>query len=73
MSIYAQAGSGYTQVAQAMAHWMLTFSSGKSGRCSNPKTKTEAARMRLEFDFRGTMDKMLARDLRDKKGAICLR
>jgi hypothetical protein len=31
----------------------LTLGSGKSGSCSRLETKTELAKMRLEFDFGG--------------------
>jgi hypothetical protein len=50
-SVPAQVRLRYPQACSGM----LTIDSGKSGRCSGRATKTEAARMRLESDFRGRM------------------
>jgi hypothetical protein len=32
---------------------MLRLSSGKSGRCSRPETKTEPAKEKVEYDYSG--------------------
>jgi hypothetical protein len=42
---------------------MLTFGSGKSGRCSRPETKTEPAKKKLESDFRGSSESSSSRVL----------
>jgi len=44
--------SGPAQDAQALLR-MLRLSSGKSGRCSRPETKTEPAKEKVEYDYSG--------------------
>jgi len=43
-----------TQGVLRLCSGLLALSSGKSGRCSRPGTKTEAAKMGLKFGFSGS-------------------
>ena len=45
--------SGSTQAHSPSAPGMLRLSSGKSGRCSRPETKTEPAKEKVEYDYSG--------------------
>jgi hypothetical protein len=49
-----QRDSGCSGSAQAQ----LTLSSGKSGRCSGPETKTEAAKEKVKYDYCGNLSRI---------------